>query len=445
MATFLSKYALAPVPRYTSYPPATQFSGVVGAGDYRGWLAGVTPADSLSLYVHVPFCQSLCWYCGCHTSVPNSADRAADYVAALRAEIALVAEAAPLRAPVRHLHFGGGTPNYLDAETLTGIIDLLMDNFPFSPDAEIAIEVDPRSLDPDHIRALANYTNVRISMGVQDVSSDVQQLINRMQPFDQVAEVVAQLRDAGITSINMDLMYGLPGQTVAHVQKSAEMAAGLGPDRFAVFGYAHVPWFKKHMRAIDEGLLPGGQERLDQMAAARDTLVGYGYDPIGLDHFARPDDALSKAIQAGTLRRNFQGYTADPANVLIGFGASAIGSLPQGYVQNEPNIKHYKEAVLAGRLPIVRGVALSAEDREVASVIENLMCNFAVDLGEGSFAGTDFSRALSSLAPLQSDGLVVVTGNAVTVTDIGRPYIRNIAACFDAYWEPSATRHSRAV
>ncbi len=266
-----------------------------------------------------------------------------------------------------------------------------------------------------------------------------------MQPFDQVAGAVARLRNAGIKNINMDLMYGLPGQTVDHVRTSAGMAASLAPNRFAVFGYAHVPWFKKHQRAIDEARLPGGQERLDQMDTARQTLVAHGYEPIGFDHFARPEDTLSKALHAGTLRRNFQGYTADTASVLIGFGASSIGALAQGFVQNEPDIKRYKEAVLAGRVPIVRGVAVSDDDRVVASVIEHLMCDFVVDLGLAEFGKGDFSSALSGLAPLQNDGLVEISGGRVTVTKTGKPYIRNIAACFDAYWDPSPTRHSRAV
>lgn len=449
MTKFISKYATATVPRYTSYPPATQFHNQVDERIYRTWLNEISSNDSLSLYVHVPFCEILCWYCGCHTSVPNNQDRVAQYVEALHAEISRVGECVSGLAKVKHLHFGGGTPNYLKPDVLVGIIDRLMATFNFESDAEIAVEVDPRSLDEGHIKALAGYKNVRISMGIQDVSLDIQKNVNRIQPFDQIVGLVKKLRDAGISSINMDLMYGLPGQTVAHVRKSAVMTAALQPDRFAVFGYAHVPWFKKNQRAINEALLPGGQERLDQADAARDTLIECGYNRIGLDHFAKPDDAMARAQKAGTLRRNFQGYTADPANILIGFGASSIGSFTSGYVQTEPNVKKYREAIFEGRLPIVRGLEFAKNDSLVGSVIEKLMCNFEIDLSQigpdSDSAGDGFRTALAALIPLQNDGLVEVSGSMVKVTETGKPYIRNIAACFDEYWETSSARHSRAV
>ncbi len=449
MTKFISKYATAAVPRYTSYPPATQFHDRVDEHIYRRWLESISSDDSLSLYVHVPFCETLCWYCGCHTSVPNSEDRVAQYVEALHAEISRVGECVSGLAKVKHLHFGGGTPNYLKPDVLIAVIERLMAAFTFESNAEIAVEVDPRSLDDGHIKALAGYKNVRISMGIQDVSLDIQKNVNRIQPFDQVVKLVGQLRDVGISSINMDLMYGLPGQTVEHVRKSAMMAASLKPDRFAVFGYAHVPWFKKNQRAIDEKLLPGGQERLDQADAARDTLVECGYDRIGLDHFAKPDDAMARAQKGGTLRRNFQGYTADPANILIGFGASSIGSFTSGFVQTEPNVKKYREAIFEGRLPIVRGLEFSGNDNLVGSIIEKLMCNFEIDLNdfdqETGRAKDRFLPVLAALQPLQDDGLVEISCSVVKVTETGKPYIRNIAACFDEYWEKSSARHSRAV
>ena len=449
MTTYLAKYALATVPRYTSYPPATQFHGGVGERQYRDWLVAIGRDDTLSLYVHIPFCSSLCWYCGCHTTVPNSAERVLDYVDALKLEIARVGECVSPSARVGQVHFGGGTPNLLMPETLAAIIESLMEQFTFGADTEIAVEADPRCLSNDHILALTRYGRVRVSLGVQDVSSDVQRLINRIQPFDQVRSVVGQLRAAGVSGINMDLMYGLPGQSVSHVRKSVSMCASLEPDRLAVFGYAHVPWFKKHQRAIDVSRLPGGQARLDQAEAARSTLIDFGYAPIGIDHFAKPGDPLFIANSTGRLRRNFQGYTVDPASALIGFGASSIGSFDSGYVQNEPHIGRYKEAVKRGELPVTRGIVVTETERRTRAVIERLMCDFEVDLREmadDTDCGVEsFLPALSALEPLRNDGLVEVDQLFVKTTPKGRPYIRNIAACFDEYQGKTEQRYSRVV
>ncbi|MFQ5625908.1 MAG: oxygen-independent coproporphyrinogen III oxidase [Methyloligellaceae bacterium] len=449
MATYLAKYALAAVPRYTSYPPATEFHTGVGESEYRVWLDAIGPDDTLSLYVHIPFCRSLCWYCGCHTTVPNSDERVLDYMDVLKLEIARVGECVSRSARVVQVHFGGGTPNLLTPEALTAIIETLMEHFSFRPDAEIAVEADPRCLSVDHIAALTRYANVRVSLGVQDVSPDVQKLINRIRPFDQVRAVVGQLRTAGVGGLNMDLMYGLPGQTPEHVAKSASMCAALEPDRFAVFGYAHVPWFKKHQNAIDETRLAGGQERLDQAEAARSSLIDFNYVPIGIDHFAKPGDPLSKAHKSGRLRRNFQGYTVDPANKLIGFGASSIGSFESGFVQNEPHIGRYREAVKRGELPVTRGIALSEADRCTSAVIERLMCDFEADLqriaDDMGCSVERFAPALSALEPLREDGLAEVEQHVVRATPKGRPYIRNIAVCFDAYQGKTEQRYSRVV
>jgi oxygen-independent coproporphyrinogen-3 oxidase len=417
--------------------------------EYRGWLDAIGRGDTLSLYVHIPFCASLCWYCGCHTSVPNSAVRVLEYVAALKLEIARVGECVSRSAKVVQLHFGGGTPNLLSPETLAAIIEALMECFTFGADTEISVEVDPRCLSKDHICALTRYGKVRVSLGVQDVSEDVQRLINRIQPFDKVRAIVDQLRAAGVGSINMDLMYGLPGQSIAHVRKSADMCAALQPDRFAVFGYAHVPWFKKHQRAIDETLLPGGQERLDQAEAARGALMDFGYMPIGIDHFAKPDDPLFIAHRGGRMRRNFQGYTVDPASALIGFGASSIGSFDEGYVQNKPHIGEYKEAIQRGELPVARGIAVTDAERRTRAVIERLMCDFEIDLQEmlesTNCSAEKFVPALTALEPLRNDGLVEVEQLVVKATPEGRPYIRNIAACFDDYQVKDGQRYSRVV
>ncbi len=449
MTTYLAKYALATVPRYTSYPPATQFHGGVGESEYRGWLDAVGRGDTLSLYVHIPFCASLCWYCGCHTSVPNSAERVLDYVAALKLEIARVGECVSRSAKVVQLHFGGGTPNFLTPKTLAAIIEALMERFSFGADTEISVEVDPRCLSKDHISALTRYGKVRVSLGVQDISEDVQRLINRIQPFDMVRAVIDQLRSAGVGSINMDLMYGLPGQSVAHVRKSATMCATLQPDRFAVFGYAHVPWFKKHQRAIHEARLPDGQERLNQAEAARSALIDFGYAPIGIDHFAKQGDPLFIAHTGGRMRRNFQGYTVDPANALIGFGASSIGSFDEGYIQNETHVGKYKKTIKRGELPVTRGIAVTDAERCIRAVIERLMCDFEVDLQEmlesTICSAEKFIPALIALEPLRNDGLVEIEQLVVKATPEGRPYIRNVAACFDDCQEKDEQRYSRVV
>lgn len=449
MTAYLPQYALATVPRYTSYPPATRFHGGVGESEYRAWLGALGSQDTLSLYIHIPFCKTLCWYCGCHTSVPNSDDRVLNYVDSLKQEIARVGACVSRAAKVVHVHFGGGTPNFLPPGILAQTIESLVKEFTFDPGAEISFEADPRSLSKEHISVLASFARVRVSLGVQDVSPDVQKLINRIQPFELVRDVVEQLRAAGVGGINMDLMYGLPGQSIAHVEKSAAMCASLEPDRFAVFGYAHVPWFKKHQRAIDESLLPGGQDRLDQAEAARATLMGFGYAPIGIDHFSKPGDSLFKAHEEGRLRRNFQGYTVDPASALIGFGASSIGSFQAGYIQNEPHLGRYRDAVKSGALPVARGIVVSRSERRTRTVIERLMCNYEVDLRQVDDALNCevgmFPSAISKLKPLCEDGIAEVDLPIVRATPRGRPYIRNIAACFDEHHGKSEQRFSRVV
>jgi oxygen-independent coproporphyrinogen-3 oxidase len=447
MARFIAKYALSPVPRYTSYPPATQFHDAIGEKDYAGWLAALEPSDTLSLYVHVPFCRTLCWYCGCHTMVANRAEQVTRYLDMLKAEIGNVAGNSAGGGPVVHLHFGGGTPNLLSPEQFAGLVGELKSRFRFSADAEIAVEADPRCLTEDHAAAFSECGVTRVSLGVQDISPEVQKLINRVQPLSVIESAVGRLREAGIGAINMDLMYGLPGQTVDNAVRSAQAMLELAPERFAVFGYAHVPWFKKHQRAINESLLPGGSERLAQAEAVAETLTRGGYAAIGLDHFARPDDPLAIAQREGLLRRNFQGYTVDPASALIGLGASSIGSFGQGFVQNEPHLGRYEAAVSAGRLPVVRGLALSDEDRLRATIIERLMCNLQVDVAAvaGAMAAGVMAKVRPRLSDLVEDGLAEIDGSLVSVTDDGRPYVRNIAACFDSYHRDQATRHSRAV
>ncbi|RMD87258.1 MAG: oxygen-independent coproporphyrinogen III oxidase [Alphaproteobacteria bacterium] len=447
--SILLRYAAATVPRYTSYPTAAQFSPAVGAAEQRAWLAGIAPGAPLSLYVHIPFCRSLCWYCGCHTTVPHLYERARRYLAHLHHEIETVAALLSADRPVVHCHFGGGTPTYLNADDLVALIAHLKAHFRFVKDAEIAIEIDPRTLDREMAEALATAGVTRASLGVQDFDPAVQRLINRIQPHQQVATSVDLLRGVGIAHLSFDLLYGLPGQTPDSVTRSARLAAGLRPQRLAVFGYAHVPWFKKHQRAIDESLLPDTAARLEAAQVIATTLLDSGYEAIGFDHFALPTDALAIAARNGRLHRNFQGYTDDSADILIGFGASAISSLPQGYVQNAPHLAAYAQAIGEGGLAGTRGVALDAEDHLRRAAIERLLCDFALDVEamcrRHGFEAAALDDAFAGLAPLEADGLVRIEGRKIRVTTRGRPFVRHVAFCFDAASKAAPGRHSRAV
>lgn len=438
----LLRHAAAPLPRYTSYPTAPHFAPL-DAATYAGWLRGAGPEDALSLYVHVPFCHSLCWYCGCHTTVTRSAARIARYGAGLAAEAAMVAALLPAHGGVAALHLGGGTPTALGAEGLGHLSAMLRETFPFRAGAEIAAELDPRTLGEDLLEALAALGLTRASLGVQDITPAVQEKIGRVQPTAQVEAAVRSLRAIGVTGINMDLIYGLPGQGVAEVEASARFAAESGADRVAVFGYAHVPWMKAHQKAIREEELPDAALRMAQAEAAARVLTGAGYVAIGLDHFARPGDAMAAAAAAGTLRRNFQGYTTDTAPFLLGFGASAIGSTPDGFVQNEADERRWLAALGAGRLPVARGRALTAEDRLRGRIIERVMCDGAIDLA--AVPEAVMAAAEERLAMLIADGMVAQEGGRLVATPGGRPFLRHFAACFDAYLAPSPRRHSAAV
>ena len=437
------------VPRYTSYPTAPHFHAGVTAQTYGDWLRNLPGAAPLSLYLHIPYCHEMCWYCGCHTKATRRYTPVRDYVGVLQAEIARVADTIGSRQAVRHVHWGGGTPTILSDNDLAAVMTGLRDRFDVADDAEIAIEADPRSLSYEKAVALADAGVTRASLGVQDCNAHVQAAINRVQPFEQTAGAVAALRAAGIDRINIDLMYGLPHQTVDDVRRTVEAILPLAPDRLAVFGYAHVPWMKSHQKMIDEAALPNVDERLQQAEAMAQALTAHGHQRIGLDHFARADDPLSIALRTGRLRRNFQGYTTDRADTLLGFGASAIGSLPQGYVQNSSDFDGYARAISDGRLATVRGIELSDDDRLRRAVIERLMCDMTVDLAAASagFAPgmADFTSDLAALQEFADDGLVRLDGATVTVTEPGRPWLRVICAVFDRYLQHNEARHSAAV
>ncbi len=436
----LEAYARQNLPRYTSYPTAPHF-GPLDEATYRGWLGTIRPGDALSLYLHIPFCRTLCWYCGCHTAITRSPARLARYAEGLVRETGLLAAALPPRPEVASLHLGGGTPSALGARGLVQVMAALRVAVAFRPEAELAVECDPRTLDDAMVGLLAREGFRRASLGVQDMDPGVQARIGRIQPAELVAEAVRRLRGAGIGAINFDLMYGLPGQTTAHVAASARFAAEQGADRVAVFGYAHVPWMKPHQKAIAEEMLPGALERIEQAEAAERALLAEGYVAIGLDHFARPEDPMARAQASGVLRRNFQGYTTDRAPVLLGLGASAIGALPQGYVQNQPDERAWLAAMEAGHLPVARGLELTEEDRVRRSIIEAVMCDLELDLLRVPAAV--WRSAEPRLAPLLRDGLARVADGRLRVTEAGRRFVRHVAACFDA--RLGAARHSAAV
>ena len=434
------------VPRYTSYPTSPHFSAAVTPEIYAGWLAELPGDASLSLYIHVPFCTEMCFYCGCNTRATHKREPVDAYAQRLVAEIAMLDGLAGRR--LTHLHWGGGTPSILGPQWLETIAAALASRFDLSALKEHAIELDPRRLDRSLIRALAAIGVTRASLGVQDVSPAVQEIIGRVQPFEDVERAADMLREAGIVNLNIDLMYGLPSQTARDVARSAELAASLEPQRLALFGYAHVPWFKTHQKMIDKIVLPGVAERLEQAQVAAETLGGFGYDAVGLDHFAKADDELAIAAREKRLRRNFQGYTTDEADALIGIGASSIGRLPQGFAQNAPDLGGYTRSIDAGKFATVKGLALNDDDRLRGSIIERLMCDLALDLDmyAGAADGTTrFAAEIAALTPLADEGLLAIDGARVTVTEAGRPYVRIAAAAFDAYLAAGQKRHSVAV
>ena len=436
----LAAYLARPVPRYTSYPTAPHFNEGVGPETYANWLARIDPAKTVSLYLHVPFCRELCWYCGCNMKLASRDAPLRAYTETLIAEIDILARHLPDRLTLSHLHWGGGTPTALSPEDLARVMGTVFHHFDVTPDAELAIESDPRTLTEEMIQWIGALGFTRASFGVQEFDPDVQRAINRIQPPEMVEAAVTSLREAGVGAINFDLIYGLPNQTVETLTRTIALSAAMAPDRLALFGYAHVPWMAKKQRLIPEEALPDAAERLAQANAAAAALVAAGYRAIGLDHFAKPDDPLSRAADTGTLRRNFQGYTTDQADTLLGVGATSIGRTEQGYVQNIAETGAWTRAVEAGALPVAKGRAFTGEDKVRAQVIEGLMCQGAADL-----SGHGWGAERQALDPLIADGLATLTGDRLVLTEAGRTLARVVASVFDEYLGAGAARHSRAV
>ncbi len=438
--TYLPEFALANLPRYTSYPPANRFTAEIDVQQADNAVRALAQDATLSLYVHIPYCRALCWYCGCHTSVPTASDPLEPYVAALIDEITVAGRRFGIDRKVTHIHLGGGSPDILSRNQVARLFDALRTSFEIDTFAEIAAELDPRGASQSVVDGLIEAGLTRASLGVRVLDAAVQQRINRFQPAELVAHVISRLRSAGLQGLNIDMMYGLPGQTLEHVVETALFASAQDADRVAVFGYAHVPWFKKHQKAIPNDTLPDGERRFRQAEAASSALLQAGYMPVGFDHFAAPGDGLVTAERNGRLRRNFQGYTDDTAGALIGFGASAISSTPTLMWQNTTDTGIYRSSLAAGRLPISRGAAISEDDRVTGRLIERILCQFEADIPTAVR-----ESAGERLAPLLAAGLAEFSANHLVVTERGRPYVRNIAAAFDTDLAPGVSRHSLAV
>ena len=427
------------VPRYTSYPTAPHFHDNINAGHYETWLNEIPSEIDLSLYFHVPFCRQLCWFCGCHTKIVNHYDPIARYMKLMQQEVELVSTHLQTK-QVKHIHFGGGSPTVVSPQGFLEFMGKVKDLFSISSSAEIAIEMDPRTLQPEKIQAYKQAGVNRASLGVQDFDEAVQTAINRIQPFPMVRDIVAQLREASIEDLNIDLVYGLPFQTQNRLLHSIEQTLKLKPNRISLFGYAHVPWMKKHQNLIREQSLPCEQERLEMFEAATNLLKERGYVAIGLDHFVAPDDALAKAEQENTLQRNFQGYTTDTAQALLGFGVSAITTMPASYVQNTSDYIEYEKAIRADQLPVARGIALNRDDIERRDIIMSLMCTMKAPINRDKYA-LEFEQ----LQPFFEQDDIEYREGTLSIKPKARPYLRLIAANFDSYLNGSQQQYSKAV
>lgn len=436
-------------PRYTSYPSAAHFQEGFSPSVYERLLKSRPDKAEVSLYIHIPFCRSLCHYCGCFTRVVHDDDPVNAYVRLLEKEINLAGEMAGRRLSASHIHFGGGSPNLLKAQDLEHLLSTIDMNFKIQKGAEIAMECDPRQLTAGKARDYAIAGVNRVSLGVQDFNEKTQRAINRIQPFSLVAACTVWLREAQIRNINFDLIYGLPYQTPETVADNAFKAIALEVDRVALFGYAHVPWLKQHQRNLEKHPLPDAQERYEQAQAARRIFIENGYVPVGMDHFAKPGDPLAIAAREGHLHRNFQGYTTDESRALMGFGLSAISRLPECYAQNTSSLALYRERLEQGKLPVEKGLCLCNEDRLRADIIERLMCYFTVDAGEickmHGFSPGSVDESFLKLRDMEKDGLVEIDGRIVNITDRGRHFVRSVCACFDAYFKQSGKSYARAV
>ncbi|MHA6264611.1 oxygen-independent coproporphyrinogen III oxidase [Arenibacterium sp. CAU 1754] len=435
------------VPRYTSYPTAPHFNNDVGAAEYRDWISQIEPGRSVSMYIHVPFCRRLCWFCACRTQGTQKTEPVAAYLETLKAELALLAKQLPEGVTLSRLHWGGGTPTLMSAEMMTDLAQTIARVAPLAKDAEFSVEIDPNEVDEERLDALAAAGMNRASIGVQDFDEEIQKIIGRIQSYDVTAKAVDMIRARGIKSLNADILFGLPHQTRTRMTDSVQKLLSLNPDRVALYGYAHVPWMARRQSLIPSDALPTPQERLELFETARHLFVWDNYNEIGIDHFATPEDGLSRAQKAGRLRRNFQGYTDDDSDVLIGVGASSISRFPQGYAQNAPSTSAHTARIRDGNFSTERGHTYRGEDAMRARMIEALMCDFRIDAKE---IRDRFGIGQAQLDQMFRDADAAFEGNLVHSPDglfipqKARPLARLIARHFDAY-ELSKAGHSSAI
>jgi oxygen-independent coproporphyrinogen-3 oxidase len=449
----VKKYNVAG-PRYTSYPPATKFSDAVSWEELSACIdANNRAARDLSIYFHIPFCETLCWFCGCTTVITLNHDKGAAYVDCLGREVAgMTPRLNPARRVVQ-LHFGGGSPTFLRPDEIRRLGDIIHRHFRLAPDVEASVEVDPRRLTRDHLAALREIGFNRASMGVQDFNPQVQAAVHRIQPREMTQQAIDWMRELGYGSINLDLIYGLPHQTVASFNDTLDIVLEMEPDRLAVFSYAHVPWIKPAQKILEQQQhLPAAETKLEVLKLVIEKLTANDrYVYIGMDHFARPGDELAVAQRQKQLQRNFQGYSTRAGSDIYAFGMSSISQIPEAYWQNEKELPKYQEAVHAGRIPLQRGYFVTPEDRIRRETIMRVMCDLSLDYAAMSRKlDIDFERhfasELAALEPFEADGLVKRSPAGVEVTDTGRLFIRNIAMCFDNTLAPAAERrHSRTI
>lgn len=430
------------VPRYTSYPTAAEFTSDVGGSDQGEALGAVDASAKMSLYVHIPFCREICWYCGCNTGKVNRTHRVTDYLDALSTEIRTVSERLGRRGKVGHIAFGGGSPNAISPIDFVRLLDTLLVNFAVNR-PELSVELDPRGFDEEWAVALGKSGVSRVSMGVQTFDTAVQQRIGRVQPAEMIRIALDRLRNHGIGSINFDLMYGLPGQNISILDATLDETIALRPQRIALFGYAHVPHMLPRQRQIDATALPDQAERFAMAAHGYHRLVEAGYNAVGFDHFALPDDPLAQAATSGRLHRNFQGFTDDDSQTLVGFGASAISQFPNLLIQNEKNSGRYRMLASAHMLTGLRGVKRNVDDRIRGAIIEALLCGRPADLG--ALDNHLLAEAENLLAPFIARKLVMLDGRHLSVLPGGLPYARTIAALFDGHRSNLAPQFSTAV
>ena len=448
----IRKYAI-PGPRYTSYPPATQFTTDHASQLLEEAIAEDNLSDErpISLYFHLPFCETRCWFCGCNTVITARHESSAEYLVDLEKEIAMTAARMNRNRFVTQMHFGGGTPTFLQPDELRQLGAIIHKYFKLAPDCEYGVEVDPRRLSLDHVKALREIGANRSSLGVQDTNGKVQLAIHRWQPHELNQKVVGWMRDEGFQSINVDLIYGLPLQTNESFEATITEVLNLKPDRFSVFSYAHVPWIKPAQKIFDDrGNLPGPEDKLAMFATAHRLLTSAGYFDIGLDHFARPDDELSVSQRAGTLQRNFQGYSTRADASLYAFGMSSISSTANTYRQNHKTLPAWRDALARGELPTERGLRLSDEDLRRRTIIMRLMCDRRLDFARiSSLIGLDFAKTyateIASLEDLERDGILRRSPSGIEITPVGVPLLRVVAMRFDATFINAPRRHAQTV